>query len=90
VAMRVGILAIQGDVDAHARAVESLGALPFPVLGGKDLDAADCLILPGGESTTVSKALQRLHLYEPIDAEGYLPLVTIDFTPELGVDPSSP
>jgi 5'-phosphate synthase pdxT subunit len=66
--MRVGILAIQGDVEAHARAVERAGAEPVPVLGERDLARVQALILPGGESTTISKGLERLHLYEPLQA----------------------
>jgi 5'-phosphate synthase pdxT subunit len=63
---RVGILAIQGDVEAHARALESLGAVPRPVLHARDLDDLGALILPGGESTTIAKGLDRLSLYGPI------------------------
>jgi 5'-phosphate synthase pdxT subunit len=65
---RVGILAIQGDVDAHAKALERIGAEPVRVLRKEDLDDLDALILPGGESTTISKGLERLGLYEPIEA----------------------
>lgn len=63
---RVGILAVQGDVDAHARALERVGAEPVRVLREKELASLDALILPGGESTTVSKGLARLGLYEPV------------------------
>ncbi len=65
---RVGILAIQGDVEAHARALESLDAVPVPVLGERDLAEISALILPGGESTTIAKGLDRLALYGPIQA----------------------
>jgi 5'-phosphate synthase pdxT subunit len=65
---RVGILGIQGDVEAHARAVERLGAEPALVRREKDLDGLDALILPGGESTTISKGLERSGLYEPLEA----------------------
>ena len=64
--MRVGILAIQGDVDAHARALDRLGASSQPVLREKDLGEIDALILPGGESTTIAKGLDRLGLYGPL------------------------
>ena len=66
--MRVGILAIQGDVEAHARALARVGADAVRVLRDKDLDAIDALILPGGESTTIAKGLARLQLYEPLRA----------------------
>ena len=65
---RIGIVAVQGDVEAHARAVVRAGAEPVPVLRDKDLDGLDALILPGGESTTISKGLERQGLYEPIQA----------------------
>ena len=67
-APRVGILAIQGDVDAHRRTLAKLGVEAVRVRGEKDLDAAAALILPGGESTTLSKGLARVGLYEPIRA----------------------
>ena len=65
---RVGILAIQGDVEAHARAVTRLGAETALVRREKDLDGLDALILPGGESTTIAKGLERSGLYEPLEA----------------------
>jgi 5'-phosphate synthase pdxT subunit len=65
---RVGILAIQGDVEAHARALARAGGLGVPVRRDKDLDGVAALILPGGESTTISKGLERLGLYEPLEA----------------------
>jgi 5'-phosphate synthase pdxT subunit len=65
---RVGILAIQGDVEAHTRAVTRLGAETALVRREKDLDGLDALILPGGESTTIAKGLERNGLYEPLEA----------------------
>ena len=65
---RVGILAIQGDVAAHAAALARVGADAVPVRRAKELDELDALILPGGESTTISKGLDRLALWEPIEA----------------------
>jgi len=66
--MRVGILAIQGDMEAHAQALDRLGASSQPVLREKDLGEIDALILPGGESTTIAKGLDRLDLYKPLVA----------------------
>ena len=63
---RIGILAIQGDVEAHARALARVGATAVPVLEEKDLDGLHGLILPGGESTTIAKGLERLDLYETL------------------------
>lgn len=62
----VGILAIQGDVAAHGRALGRAGARAVPVLREKDLDGLAALILPGGESTTISKGMDRLALWEPV------------------------
>jgi 5'-phosphate synthase pdxT subunit len=64
----VGILAIQGDVEAHAAALRRLGARNVRVRREKDLDAIDALILPGGESTTIAKGLERVGLYDPLEA----------------------
>ena len=66
--MRVGVLAIQGDVSAHAGALRRLGAEPVRVRRKEELDGVDALVLPGGESTTISKGLERLGLYEPLEA----------------------
>jgi 5'-phosphate synthase pdxT subunit len=65
---RVGVLAIQGDVAAHARALARAGAEAVPVLREKDLDGLAALVLPGGESTTIAKGLARLGLCEPLRA----------------------
>jgi 5'-phosphate synthase pdxT subunit len=62
----VGILAVQGDVDAHARAVARLGAEARPVLREKQLAELAALILPGGESTTITKGIERLGLWGPL------------------------
>jgi len=64
----VGILAVQGDVEAHARVLARLGAASVRVRREKDLDGITALILPGGESTTIAKGLERMGLYEPIEA----------------------
>lgn len=63
---RVGILAIQGDVEAHSAALDRAGACAVPVLREKDLDGLAALILPGGESTTISKGMDRQQLWEPV------------------------
>jgi 5'-phosphate synthase pdxT subunit len=65
---RVGVLAIQGDVEAHFAAISRLGAQPSHVLREKDLAGLDALILPGGESTTIAKGLERLALALPLRA----------------------
>jgi 5'-phosphate synthase pdxT subunit len=65
---RIGVLAIQGGFEAHQKALEGAGARGVPVRREKDLDGLAGLILPGGESTTISKGLERLGLYGPIEA----------------------
>jgi 5'-phosphate synthase pdxT subunit len=74
---RVGVLAIQGDFEAHARALDRAGADAVLVRRPKELDALDALILPGGESTTIAKGMERLGLYEPLRAfaESGLPVL---------------
>jgi len=63
---RVGILALQGDVREHATALRELGAEPVEVRLPRDLVGLDALILPGGESTTMRKLIERYGLREPI------------------------
>ena len=65
---RGGVVAVQGAVDMHLAALERLGAEATTLLRKQDLDGLDALILPGGESTTIAKGLERLGLYEPITA----------------------
>ncbi|MGH2756631.1 MAG: pyridoxal 5'-phosphate synthase glutaminase subunit PdxT [Actinomycetota bacterium] len=64
--MKVGILALQGDVREHARALEAAGATPVPVRYPEQLQDVDALVLPGGESTTIGKLLDRFGLLEPV------------------------
>jgi 5'-phosphate synthase pdxT subunit len=62
----VGVLALQGDVVEHVRALERSGVIPREVKNERDLAAVDALIVPGGESTTVIKLLDRFGLAVPI------------------------
>ncbi len=64
--LRIGVLALQGDVAEHAAALHRAGARAIPVKKRADLDGVDGLIVPGGESTTVMKLLDRFALAEPI------------------------
>jgi len=57
--MRIGVLAIQGDYDAHWRVLEKLEANPFYVRKPEELNQAEGLVIPGGESSTFLKLLQR-------------------------------
>jgi 5'-phosphate synthase pdxT subunit len=62
----VGVLALQGDVVEHVRALERIGVEPREVKTERDLAAVDALIVPGGESTTVMKLVDRFGLAAPI------------------------
>ncbi|MDT0303314.1 pyridoxal 5'-phosphate synthase glutaminase subunit PdxT [Streptomonospora wellingtoniae] len=62
----VGVLALQGDTAEHLRVLGVLGVPAVPVLHPEDLDRVDGLILPGGESTTMSKLAARYDLVEPL------------------------
>lgn len=64
----VGVLALQGDVEEHLAALERRGAEGRLVKTRRSLDAVDALIVPGGESTTVMRLLERFDLAEPIKA----------------------
>jgi pyridoxal 5'-phosphate synthase pdxT subunit len=57
--LRIGVLAAQGDFAAHARVLRSLGATPLEVRTPDQLAGLDGLVIPGGESTTISKAIER-------------------------------
>jgi pyridoxal 5'-phosphate synthase pdxT subunit len=60
------VLALQGDVREHARVLADLGATPVEVRRPGDLETVDGLVLPGGESTTMSLLLDSSGLLEPL------------------------
>jgi 5'-phosphate synthase pdxT subunit len=62
----VGILALQGGFEAHARIVRALGAEPREVRTPADLEGVDALIIPGGESTVMTLGVEREGLAEPL------------------------
>jgi pyridoxal 5'-phosphate synthase pdxT subunit len=62
----VGVLALQGDFDAHAKVLRELGAVPREVRTPADLDGLDGLIMPGGESTTMTLGVEREGLAQPL------------------------
>jgi len=64
--LKIGILAVQGDFEAHAAMLHSLGAETVEVRTVADLEDCDGLILPGGESTTQLQFLQEEGLYDAI------------------------
>jgi pyridoxal 5'-phosphate synthase pdxT subunit len=66
VSPRVGVLAMQGDVREHLRALRDSGADAVPVRRPAELDAIDGLVIPGGESTTIGKLAAAFELIEPL------------------------
>jgi pyridoxal 5'-phosphate synthase pdxT subunit len=64
--MKIGVLGLQGDVREHGRALGAAGATPVSVKHPDDLAMVDGLVLPGGESTTIGKLLDRFGLIEPL------------------------
>jgi 5'-phosphate synthase pdxT subunit len=64
----IGILALQGAVRAHARILAGLGADVREVRRADDLTGLSGIVLPGGESTTMSRLLERNELFDPLHA----------------------
>ncbi len=64
----VGILALQGDFEAHAKVLRTLGAQAREVRVPADLEGLDALIIPGGESTVMTLGIEREGLAEPLRA----------------------
>ena len=62
----VGVLALQGDVPEHLRALEAAGARPVPVRRPEELDRVDGLVIPGGESTTLWRLSVAFDVLEPL------------------------
>jgi 5'-phosphate synthase pdxT subunit len=66
VPVKVGILALQGAVREHAAALAESGAAPVEVRTPDELASVDALVMPGGESTTISLLLESSGLFEPL------------------------
>ncbi len=64
--MKVGVLALQGDVREHVSALIACGIDPIQVRRVNELAEVDALVLPGGESTTIVQLAQIFGLFEPI------------------------
>lgn len=62
----MGVLALQGDVREHLRALAHLGAEAIPIKGAEQLEHLEGLVIPGGESTTIGKLSERFGLLEPL------------------------
>jgi 5'-phosphate synthase pdxT subunit len=65
-APRIGVLALQGDTREHLAALREAGAESMPVRRRSELESVDGLVIPGGESTTMSHLLLDLGLLEPL------------------------
>ena len=65
-AAKVGVLALQGAYVRHAEALGALGAHPVEVRVTEDLTGVDAIVLPGGESTTLSRLLETSGLFDPL------------------------
>jgi 5'-phosphate synthase pdxT subunit len=65
---RIGVLALQGDVREHLAALNAVGAEAVSVRRRTELDDVDALLIPGGESTTMSHLLRELALTDPLQA----------------------
>jgi 5'-phosphate synthase pdxT subunit len=64
--VKVGVLALQGASARHAAMLARLGAEPVPVRTPSQLDGVDALVMPGGESTTISMLLESSGLFDPL------------------------
>jgi 5'-phosphate synthase pdxT subunit len=64
--VRIGVLAVQGDVREHVHALSALGAQVFGIRRPRELDGVDALVIPGGESTTMDKLVRAFDLQEPL------------------------
>ncbi len=64
--MTVGVLALQGDFEAHAKVLRELGATPREVRQPADLEGVEALVIPGGESTTMTLGIERENLASPL------------------------
>jgi 5'-phosphate synthase pdxT subunit len=62
----IGVLALQGDVPEHLRALEAAGAAPVPVRRPEELHHVDGLVIPGGESTTLWRLSVAFDVLEPL------------------------
>jgi pyridoxal 5'-phosphate synthase pdxT subunit len=63
---RVGVLALQGDFDAHAKSIAAAGGEAVEVRTAEQMRSVDGLVIPGGESTTMLKLLNMMKLVEPL------------------------
>ena len=77
----IGVLALQGAFDVHAKRLTELGAETVLVRRPEQLAALDGLVIPGGESTTFLKNLERVGFYDVLDAS-YTPSQSSEPAPD--------
>ena len=66
--LTIGVLALQGAFSSHEAVLNKIGVSSRQVRTPQDLDVVDALVMPGGESTTMSQLLESAALFEPINA----------------------
>ncbi len=66
--MKIGVLALQGNYQMHNYILESIGIEPINIKYPHELDAIEGLVIPGGESTTMSKLMNRMGFYKPLQS----------------------
>ena len=64
--MKIGVLALQGNYDMHAKVLKDIGTEPKLIRYPDELNAVKGLVIPGGESTTMSKLMARMGFYDKI------------------------
>jgi len=64
--VKIGVLALQGNYEMHNQLLERIGVDPVSIRYPHELDAVDGLVIPGGESTTMSKLMKRIGFYKPL------------------------
>ena len=64
--MKIGVLALQGDVREHIRSLGDCGVIATPVRRVSEIEAIDALVIPGGESTTIAKLARSFGVFDLI------------------------
>ena len=64
--MKIGVLSLQGNYEMHNQVLERIGIEPVNVRYPHQLDAVEGLVIPGGESTTIAKLINRMSFYKPL------------------------
>jgi len=64
--VKIGVLALQGNYEMHNQLLERIGVEPVCIRYPHELDVVEGLVIPGGESTTISKLMKRIGFFEPL------------------------